>query len=68
MSGHPGAVATSGAQVCCDLCGYAMPLPEPCITAGEILGLLVCTQCVEDNLETAFEPRAEVGLVGTGAR
>jgi hypothetical protein len=31
---------------------------------GAILGLIVCSQCVEDNLASANAPRCEVGLVG----
>lgn len=37
-------------DVACDLCGYAMPIPRVSIDAGAILGLLVCSACVEDQL------------------
>ncbi len=37
----------------CDLCAWPMTLPDHCRESGEILGLLVCTQCVEDADEAA---------------
>lgn len=53
------------ASVNCDLCGWNMPLPDICREQRAVLGLLVCSQCVEDNLDARTdEPRAEVGLVG----
>lgn len=48
----------------CDLCGYAMPLPDNCAEQGEVVGLLVCTQCAEDNLASAVNPGATLELVG----
>lgn len=36
----------------CDLCEWPMALPEHCVERGEILGLLVCTLCVEDQLQS----------------
>lgn len=39
--------------LCCDLCQWPMTLPEHCREQGEILGLLVCAQCVEDQLEAS---------------
>lgn len=38
-------------SVNCDLCGFNMPLPTICQERGEVLGLLVCTACTEDQLE-----------------
>jgi hypothetical protein len=29
-----------------------MALPQHCIEQGEILGLLVCSQCIEDQLQS----------------
>jgi hypothetical protein len=49
----------------CDLCEGAFILPAEIAAQGVIHGLLVCAQCVEDNLNArADEPRCEVGLVG----
>ncbi len=54
----------SSPMVSCDLCGWPMDVPSVC-RDGLILGLLVCTQCIEDALDArADEPRCEVGLVG----
>jgi hypothetical protein len=66
ISVPPGsAAAISG--VSCDLCEAPMQLPPGAVRNGQIIGLIVCTQCTEDALDArAFEPRAEVGLVGTG--
>lgn len=44
-----------GPQVSCDLCGWPMPIPTICRESGEILGLLVCTACVEDQLEALVQ-------------
>ena len=41
----------SAATVPCDLCGWPFQLPQHCIEQGAILGLLVCTQCTEDELQ-----------------
>lgn len=38
-------------SVSCDLCGFNMPLPTICQERGEVLGLLLCTLCIEDQLE-----------------
>lgn len=38
-------------QVCCDLCEGVMSIPPGAIQRGRIVGLLVCTQCIEDQLE-----------------
>lgn len=52
-------------MVQCDLCEAPMPLPERSRFTGAILGLLVCTQCIEDELNArAFNANAEVGMVG----
>ena len=57
--------ARQAPAVCCDLCAWPMSLPEICVEQGEILGLLVCSQCIEDHLDaTTDNARAEVGLVG----
>jgi hypothetical protein len=37
-------------NVCCDLCGEPMALPTHCEEQGQILGLLTCSRCVEDEL------------------
>jgi hypothetical protein len=51
----------------CDLCGGAFILPAEIAAQGVIYGLLVCTQCIEDNLNaSADEPRCEVGMVAGG--
>lgn len=42
--------AEPSASVSCDLCGYGMPLPQHCIEQGAVLGLLVCSACIEDEL------------------
>lgn len=36
----------------CDLCSWPMAIPAHCIAAGEITGLLTCSECVEDALAT----------------
>lgn len=43
---------TLEAVVNCDLCEAPMQLPPGAIRHGKIIGLLVCTQCVEDTLAT----------------
>jgi hypothetical protein len=61
---HQEVSAPAPPSVPCDLCGWHMPVPDVC-RDGLILGLLVCSQCTEDAIDArAFEPRAEVGLVG----
>lgn len=47
-SGSPQAL-TPG--VSCDLCQAAMFVPAICIEQGRIDGLLVCSLCIEDQLE-----------------
>lgn len=34
----------------CDLCGWPMPVPAVCIERREIIGLITCSECVEDAL------------------
>jgi hypothetical protein len=34
----------------CDLCSWPMQIPDHCREQGAILGLLVCSQCVEDEV------------------
>jgi hypothetical protein len=50
----------------CDLCGWPMQAHEIARAPdGAILGLIVCAQCVEDNLNARTDTaRSEVGLVG----
>lgn len=50
-------------MVTCDLCESPMQLPPGAVRNGQIIGLLVCTQCTEDSLDArAFNARSEVGL------
>lgn len=35
----------------CDACEGPMLVPRECVEAGKIIGLLICTQCIEDELE-----------------
>jgi hypothetical protein len=42
-------------QVACDLCTSPMNVPRHCEAQGAILGLLVCSQCVEDELNARME-------------
>jgi hypothetical protein len=51
-------------QVQCDLCLSVMAIPDHCREAGEIRGLLVCSQCAEDALEAAVNTGATMELVG----
>lgn len=51
---HP-ANAQPSASVNCDLCGWNMPLPAHCIEQGAVLGLLVCSACIEDQLEARVQ-------------
>jgi hypothetical protein len=37
-------------MVACDLCDWPLLIPEHCLKAGRIEGLLVCTTCTEDTL------------------
>lgn len=54
-------------SVQCDLCAEVMTLPQHCVEQGEIVGLLTCSQCIEDELNArANAPRSEVGMVGSG--
>jgi hypothetical protein len=51
--------------VTCDLCEAPMTLPAVCAAAEEIRGLLVCTQCIEDELDArAFNAGPNLELVG----
>jgi hypothetical protein len=60
MSGQP-------VPVVCDICEAPFLLAPRFAGDRWIFGLIVCTQCTEDNLDAStFEPRAEVGLVGSG--
>lgn len=57
----------SAVQGQCDLCEAPMAIPAQSVRAGRIIGLLVCTQCVEDNLSAStFNARSEVGLARSG--
>lgn len=47
--------AAPSASVNCDLCGWNMPLPDHCREQGAVLGLLVCTACIEDQLEARVQ-------------
>jgi hypothetical protein len=59
--------ALTAPSVQCDLCESPFTLPAEIAAQGVIYGLLVCTQCIEDELcARADEPRSEVGLVGGG--
>lgn len=46
------------ATVQCDLCSWPMALPTHCKEQGAILGLLVCTACIEDQLEALSHERS----------
>jgi hypothetical protein len=39
-------------QVCCDLCEGVMTVPSHCAEQGQIIGLLTCSQCIEDELQS----------------
>jgi hypothetical protein len=45
-----------------------MAIPRHCVEAGEIAGLLVCTQCTEDSLAATVNTGGTLELVGTGGR
>jgi formylmethanofuran dehydrogenase subunit E len=47
--------ARSEVSVPCDLCGAAFTLPPELVKQGVIHGLLVCTACVEDELQARAE-------------
>lgn len=53
IADHSGARSGGAPQVNCDLCEAPMPVPDHCIHSGHIVGLLVCTQCIEDQLEAS---------------
>lgn len=36
----------------CDDCEWPMPIPQHCLERGEIVGLLICSECVEAALAT----------------
>lgn len=57
-SSHPAPRYTPPPTVDCDLCGAAMALPANCIEQEAILGLLVCTACIEDHLEAQSHERS----------
>jgi len=38
--------------LCCDLCDWPMALPDHLRGARVIYGLLVCTSCIEENLQS----------------
>ena len=42
-------------MVNCDLCEWPMAVPPHCIESGEIVGLLVCTACIETELEAQVQ-------------
>ena len=49
----------------CDLCAWPMTLPDHCREQGTILGLLVCTQCTQDELDArALNEGPHLELVG----
>lgn len=51
------------APIACDLCGDAAEADDFNATAG----MTICPRCLEDMLHaSAFDARAEVGLVGSG--
>lgn len=47
----PRSAPPSVGQVICDYCQWPMALPQHCADQGEVIGLLVCTACVEDELQ-----------------
>jgi hypothetical protein len=54
-------------EIHCDLCGESYSRHEFSEAALDASGMNVCGQCLEAMLdETAFNARAEVGLVGSG--
>lgn len=51
--------------LCCDLCQWPMALPDHLEGQTVIHGLLVCTQCIEDNLDAqALNTGPHLELVG----
>lgn len=55
---HTHNAATRGPQpalphtVPCDICESPFRLPPEIVAQGEILGLLVCSRCIEDALQS----------------
>lgn len=47
-----------GPMAQCDLCEAPMTIPTHCTQQGAVLGLLVCTQCIEDELEARNHERS----------
>jgi hypothetical protein len=64
MTPEPFTETKAAPQVQCDLCDWPMPTPDHCVEIGEILGMLVCSQCAEDTLEGAVNTGATLALVG----
>jgi hypothetical protein len=44
------ALAQACPPLCCDRCEWPMAAPQHCIDQGEIIGLLICSECIEDDL------------------
>lgn len=51
--------------VVCDLCEAPFELPASMIHDGQVFGLLVCSQCAEDELMARSEATASAGLCGS---
>lgn len=60
MTAHPGTTPQAARGVShphppmtqCDLCGWPMPVPQHSLRQGQIIGLLTCSECIEDALAT----------------